>query len=291
MFGSCLWPRSYLYVPGTEARKLAKACSRGADAIIVDLEDSVIEERKSEARETVRVWLAAIEEVRSPGTEIWIRVNRGEAGVGDLRAVYCPALTGVCLPKVSGPDDIAAIEVTLLELATDAGRSSTQFAIQPLIESAAGVLSAATIARVAGVRCLQLGEIDLGADLGVEESTDGMAFLLARSQLVLVSAAAGINPPVGPVDVDFIDLERFRASTVALRRLGYGSRACIHPAQVAIVNEVFTPSIAELERARKLVEASERAEAEGSGVWRDVSGRMADLASARASRRLLHDQR
>ena len=136
---------------------------------------------------------------------------------------------------------------------------------------------------------MQLGEHDLGAEVGIERSGDDIEFLFARSQLVFGSAAAGIGPPVGPVSVDFNDLERFRASTLTLKRLGFRSRACIHPAQVKVVNEVFTPSIMEVEQARLLVETFDDALERGSGVVRDEKGTMVDEAVVRAARRLLNE--
>nr|BFE78220.1 hypothetical protein GCM10020093_008210 [Planobispora longispora] len=154
----------------------------------------------------------------------------------------------------------------------------------PLLESGAAVLAAAEIARAPRVVRLQLGEADLRADLGVEPGPDERELLWARSQVVLASAAARIAPPLGPVSTDFRDLDRLRASTLALRRLGFRGRACVHPAQIAVVNEVFTPTGEELERARRLVE---RFEASGTGVVLDDAGRMVDEAVIRQARRTL----
>ena len=276
-------------MPGDSAEKLAKALSRQADALIVDLEDAVAPERKAEARKTARHWLASIESRGPSTTEIWLRINVGPAGEEDLGAVFCPVLNGVCVPKVHGPTDLAPVQALLRELAAKTALPSAPLALQPLIETASGVLAAEPIARAEGVQRLQLGEVDLGAELGVERSTDDREFLLARSHIVLSCAAAGIDPPVGPVSVDFTDLERFRSGTLALKRLGFRSRACIHPAQVAIANEVFTPAPRDIEGARNLVNAFERAVAAGSGVLRDDNGAMVDEAVVRAARRLLDD--
>lgn len=163
--------------------------------------------------------------------------------------------------------------------------------ILPLIETAQGLLSVVEIARADGVARLQLGELDLGAELGIDVNGDDAGFLLARSQVVLASAAAGIGPPVGPVSVDFNDLANFRRSTQDLKGLGYRSRACVHPAQVKVVNEVFSPTEAELQHARDLVRAFDEMMATGTGVWRGPSGTMVDEAVVRAARRLLgeHD--
>ena len=108
-----------------------------------------------------------------------------------------------------------------------------------------------------------------------------------RSSVVLASAAAGIEPPVGPVSTNFRDLDALRHSTEALARLGYLGRACIHPAQAAVVNEVFTPSAEVVESARALIERYDAAVAAGEGVFTDDSGRMVDLAVVRQARRAL----
>ena len=252
-------PRSYLYVPGGSADKLAKALSREADAVIIDLEDAIAPDRKSGARQTAREWLAAIGDHGQSTPEIWVRINSGLAGEDDLVAVFSPALKGICVPKVHGPDDLAPVRGLLRELAAQTSLPLAPLCLQPLIETASGVLSAAQIARVEGVQRLQLGEVDLGAELGIDRSNDDREFLLARSHLVLACAAAGIDPPVGPVSVDFTDVERFRSGTLALKRFGFRSRACIHPAQVKVANEVFTSGRPEIERARGLVKAFEQA--------------------------------
>jgi citrate lyase subunit beta / citryl-CoA lyase len=282
-------PRSYLYVPGDSVEKLAKVLSRQADAVIVDLEDAIAPDRKTEARQTAREWLASMVDHDRSATEIWVRINPGSAGAEDLLAVFCPVLKGICVPKVHGPDDLVPIRKLLRELAPKTLPPSGPPALQPLIETAQGVLSADQIARFEGVQRLQLGEVDLGAELGVERSNDDKEFLFARSHLVLACAAAGIDPPVGPVSVDFMDVERFRSGTLALKRLGFRGRACIHPAQVKVANEVFTPSSSEMERAQRLVRAFEHAVAEGTGVLRDDDGAMVDEAVARAARRLLEE--
>ncbi|HXW80510.1 MAG TPA: CoA ester lyase [Acidimicrobiales bacterium] len=282
-------PRSYLYVPGDSVEKLAKALSREADAVIVDLEDAIAPDSKTAARQAALEWLASIADGDQLGTEIWVRINSGGFGVEDLRAVFSPVLDGICVPKVHSAHDLAPVRQLLCDLAAKTPPRAGSVLLQPLIETASGVLSAEEIARVEGVQRLQLGEVDLGAELGVERSNDDREFLFARSHLVLACAAAGIDPPVGPVSVDFTDVERFRSGTLALKRLGFRSRACIHPAQVKVANEVFAPSSPEIERAHRLVRAFEQAVADGSGVLRDDNGAMVDEAVVRAARRLLEE--
>ncbi|MFI6817535.1 HpcH/HpaI aldolase/citrate lyase family protein [Nonomuraea sp. NPDC050328] len=266
--------RSALYVPGDQPAKLAKALERGADALIVDLEDAVAPAAKARARAEVADWLRALP--ADPGCEIWVRINPGEPGHADLRAVALPTVTGVCVAKTESAAELVAL-AALLDDAPWIG-------LCPLLESGAAVLAAAEIARAPRVRRLQLGEADLRADLGIEPGPDERELLWARSQVVAAGAAARIGPPLGPVSPDFRDLDRLRASTEALRRLGFRGRACIHPAQVAVVNEVFTPAAEEVDRARALIARFEAAEA---GVVLDEAGRMVDEAVVRQARRLL----
>jgi len=253
---------------------LAKALDRGADSLIVDLEDAVPLHAKERAREQVAEWLKGLPDTVRP--QIWVRINPGERGLEDARAVALPAVTGLCLAKAETPAEIAALDRVLSD--------APWMVLTPLIESAKAVLDAPALAAAPRVVRLQLGEADLRADLGVDPSPDERELLWARSQVVLASAAAGIAPPMAPVSTEFRDTEFLRRSTEALRRLGFYGRACIHPAQVAVVHEVFTPSPEEVEKARALVE---RFENSSSGVLLDDQGRMVDEAVIRMARRIL----
>ncbi len=156
--------------------------------------------------------------------------------------------------------------------------------VVPLLESARAVLRAGELARAPRVQRLQIGEADLRADVGIVPGADERELLYARSHVVLASAAAGIKPPIAPVSTNFRDLDAFRASTVELARLGFVGRACIHPGQVAIANDVFTPSPEEVETARRLVGRWEFA---GAGVAVDDDGRFVDEAVVRQARLVL----
>jgi citrate lyase subunit beta/citryl-CoA lyase len=274
--------RSYLYVPGDAPRKLARALTSGADALIVDLEDAVAPSGKEAARTAVHDWLEA-----GPDATVWVRINPGEAGHHDARAVVSPALAGVCVAKTASANEIATLGTVLAEAEEALGLPVGRVAVVPLLETAGAVLAAAEIARAPRVTRLQLGEADLRAELGVEPGPDERELLWARSMVVLASAAAGIEPPVASASTDFHDLDALRVSTEALRRMGFRGRTCIHPAQVPVVNEVFTPGEAELTRARDLVERFEASLATGSGVCVDADGRMVDEAVVKAARRTL----
>lgn len=277
--------RSYLYVPGDAPQKLDKALHRGADALIVDLEDAVPAAGKDRARALVAEWLDGLPATGRPA--VWVRVNPGPAGEDDARAVTSPNLAGVCLAKADSAAQVATLGVALATAEETRGLPVGTVAVVPLLESAAAILAAPAIARAPRVARLQIGEADLRAELGVTLGPDERELLFARSQVVLAAAAAGIAPPVAPVSTDYRDLAALRASTVALRRLGFLGRACVHPAQVEVVNEVFTPTPEELAEAADLVHRFDAAVGSGAGVLVDVDGRMVDAAVVRAARRLL----
>ena len=257
--------RSYLYIPADRPEMLAKAAGRGADALIVDLEDAVAPSRKAHARRALADFL--------PGPmETWVRVNNHP----DLLAADVAASAGAAGIVVA-----KAEPETLSQVA-----SLTSLPLTPLIETAAGLLAATEVASVASVERLAIGEADLSAELGVTLSDDGFELLFARSKLVVASAAARIDAPTGPVFTDLGDMEGLRRSTEALARLGFGSRPAIHPSQVHIINEAFTPTPRQLAGARELIEAFEEALERGAGAAAS-DGVMLDAAVARQARRVL----
>ncbi|WP_106398851.1 HpcH/HpaI aldolase/citrate lyase family protein [Actinocorallia populi] len=276
--------RSALYVPGDAADKLAKALTRGADELIVDLEDAVPPSGKEAARATVASWLGGLAGPTAP--RLWLRINPGEQGREDLRAVAAPGLAGVCVAKAEDPADLAALDALLTRLEAERG-ITVPLRLIPLLESGEALFRARELARAPRVVRLQLGEADLAADLGVTPSPDGRELLWARSQTVAASAAAKIEPPIAPVSTDFRDPDALRESTRALRRLGFWGRACIHPAQIPVVHEVFTPTEEETARAEDVLARYEEALAAGSGVCLDARGRLIDEAVVRSARRLL----
>jgi len=288
-------PRSHLYVPGDRADVLAKALGRGADALLIDLEDAVAPAAKNEARRIVADFLAAqANAAGDPGSlvQLWVRVNPGSVALQDIAAVASPALAGFCVAKTESADEVRAAADACAAAEEALSLPSGHFALAPLLESASAVLDARAIASASErVARLQVGEADLRADIGVELGADERELLFVRSSVVLASAAAGIEPPVGPVSTNFTDLDALRESTLALKRLGYRGRACIHPAQAAVVNEVFTPGEDEVTRAARLVELFDEAISRGDGVFTDDNGRMVDIAVIRAARRTLSSAR
>lgn len=267
-------PRSYLYVPADNPQRFATATDRGADAVIFDLEDSVSPARKASARGSLAAHLAT---VTAPGpVELWVRVNADLLAL-DVPAVAGPGVAGVVVPKAE-PESLAEV-ATLL--------AGTSLRVIALIETARGLLRAEQVAAAPRVDRLGVGEADLIGELGLVPGPDRQELSGLRLQVVLASAAAGIDAPIGPVDTRLDDTAALRASTVDLLRLGFRARTAIHPRQLAVINEVFTPTVEEAHRARQVIDALAEAEGRGSGVAVGTDGRMIDAAVARAARDVL----
>ena len=274
--------RSYLFVPGHRADMLANAGGRGADAVIADLEDAVAPAERPAARETVAAWLAGLD---APTFETWVRINSSMVAT-DLAAVGPAMLNGLLVPKVRSGADLAAVMGYLDQMEADAGVPAGRIRLIPIVETAAAMRALDEIATAPRVQQLMIGELDMAADLGVDPANIE-AFIPLRMAVVVASAAAGIDPPLGPISPDFRDLEVFAADTRRLCRQGFGSRPAIHPAQVSVINAAFTPDPAAVERARRLVTMYEAATAAGEGAVTDEDGHMVDEAVVQVARRLL----
>jgi citrate lyase subunit beta / citryl-CoA lyase len=275
-------PRSYLYCPGDRPDRLARAHSRGADAVIADLEDAVHPDRKDAARRAVADWLAAAQ----PRGETRVRVNPDtpHALAADVAATMTAGVRGAVLPKAE-PAAVTALAGLLADRERALGRPTGSFAVIAVIETARGLLAAPELAAAPRVLRMGFGLADLAAELGAAADLEVLRPLLL--QVVVASAAAGIAPPVGPASVMIDDAEGLRDSTADLRRLGFRARSAIHPGQVPVINDEFTPTEAEVTRARAIVAAAEAAAERGEGVATDSDGRMLDVAVVRSSRAVL----
>ncbi len=274
--------RSWLYVPADRPDRAGKALAAGADAVIFDLEDAVAAPNKAAARTALAATLAALEPGRD-GPSRWVRINNDSAHLdADLAVAINPVVTGVIVPKAEDPVAMGAVVARIRSL--DRHRA---IAIVGLIESARGVLDARAILAVEGVDGLALGEADLSADLGVPFTDNSPALMHLRVLLVTACAAMGAAPPIGPVTVNFRDVEAYAASCDDLAAVGFTSRQIIHPDQISAAHAAFTPAEADVAHARELVDGFERAAADGVGVYLGTNGRMVDLAVVRSARRLL----
>ncbi len=282
--------RSYLYVPGDRPDLLARAPGRGADALIIDLEDGVAASAKQSARGVLARWLES--SASAAPAEIWVRVNPLGPAAGtdterDLAVAVAPGVAGICLAKCQDPAEAERLAGLIDQAEARAGLAAGSVRVSALLESARGWLAAPAIAAARRVDRLQLGEADLLAELAMTPGPDEIELVALRTHVVVASAAARLEAPIGPVSVNFRDLSLFRTTTMRLRRLGFGGRATIHPAQLPVVNEVFTPSQAEVESARAIIERFEAATSAGTGVIVAADGAMVDEAVVRAARNVL----
>lgn len=282
--------RSLLFVPADSERKLARGLESGADALIVDLEDSVAAENKAAARDMAADFIAARSGVPSPA--LYVRVNDLSTGLtdDDLAAVVAARPRGIMLPKSNGIDDVSRLAVKLRVCEARAGIADGATRIIPLItETAIGVLNAASYAagepRMEG---LTWGAEDLSAAIGAQATRNDAGhltdiFRLARATTILAASAAQV-PAIDTVYPDFRDLEGFRRSCVEAERDGFSACMAIHPAQVPVINEVFTPSSEAVAEAQAIVEAF--AAAGNPGVVA-IDGKMFDRPHLRRAERLL----
>ena len=262
--------RSLLFVPADGGKKLDKALASGADAVIIDLEDSIAQDRKAEARTTAAAFLIRARE--SAGRpRLFVRVNGLATGLtdADLDAIVPARPDAIVLPKAEGGTALTHADAKLTAREAIAGLADGHVKIlAQAIETAAGIFLAGTFpgasARLIG---LTWGPEDLSAAIGAETNRDAGGRLtepcqLARS-LCLFAAAAAEVIAVETVYVDFRDLDGLRRDTEQARRDGFSARLAIHPAQVAVINEVFTPTPQALARARAIVSAFAAAPAAG----------------------------
>lgn len=280
--------RSWLYAPGNSPRLLEKVFHARADAVILDLEDSVPPAEKGAAR---RLVAEAVASHRDPGgPALFVRINQPDGAEAelDLEGVVGPGLDGLRVPKVETPQSIERLDARLTALERCRGLAVGALPLVCGIESAAGVLAAAGLAGASPrVAALAFGAADFVRDIGAAGGLDGLETLYARSHLVLASRAAGIGPPVDSVYTRLDDDAGLEASSRQGRALGFFGRSCIHPRQVPIINAVYTPTAEEVERARGVVEAAAAAEQTGTGALRLAGGQFVDAAIVRRAADLL----
>ncbi|MCZ8018199.1 CoA ester lyase [Novosphingobium sp.] len=257
--------RSWLFVPGDSEKKLGKAAATGADVIIVDLEDSVAPANKPRARELAREWLGAHRhQVAERKFGRWVRINALDSRMwrDDLVAVLPGAPDGIMLPKSAGPESVQALGAELYELEQRSGLATGSVKILPLVsETAAAAISipayaSAPLPRLAG---LTWGGEDLSAAIGASRKydKDGRwtdAFRLVRAQTLLTAHARGVIA-IDTLHADFADTKGLKRIAEEARADGFTGMLAIHPAQVPVINEAFTPTEAELEEARAIVAA------------------------------------
>ncbi len=286
--------RSLLFIPGDNEKKLDKGMTSGADALLIDLEDSVALTRKEAAREITRAYLAA--NADKPGPRLFVRVNALDSGLtdGDLDGIMAGAPAGIMLPKACGGRDVTHLGAKLA--VHEAENSLVDGATQIIAigtETAKSLFYVGTFGgasrRLVGIAW---GAEDLAADIGAEtnKAPDGgfsEPFRLARN-LCLFGAAAATVAPIDTVYTDFRNESGLAAETEQARRDGFTGKMAIHPAQVAIINRVFTPKPDAIAHAREIVDVF--AANPGAGVV-GIGGKMIDRPHLKQAERILAQAR
>ena len=253
---------SRLYLPGNNPGMFLNAGLHSPDGIILDLEDSVAPDRKDEARILVRNALRA---VNFYGAERMVRINQGERGLEDLGYVIPHNVHLVLIPKCENAATVRQVDERIRQIKAGAGQNDTVF-LMPIIESAGGVERAFEIATASpSVVALAIGLEDYTADLGVQRTKEGSESLYARNRIVVAAKAAGIQP-IDSVFSDVADMEGLLDNVRSSKAMGFEGMGCIHPRQIAVIRQGFSPSDDETDRAKKIVVAYRDALKKGLGV-------------------------
>ncbi len=268
--------RSLLFVPGTSPDRFPKALTSGADAVLIDLEDSVDAPRKAEARQAVASWLQS---APATGVSRFVRVNAPGSPWLDDDLAWIGEVAGyidaVVLPKTESPRHIERV-----------AHVAPSGCVIPMFETARAILDGlAIVGASAVIPALIFGAEDLTAQLGIPRTLGGEELILARSQVVLAAATIGADA-IDAVYVDLAASSDLRQDCVRAKAVGFSGKTAIHPNQVAIMNEVFGPSAEDIARARRLIEADAAARAAGQGAFR-FENRMVDQPIVTRARRVL----
>jgi len=271
--GSVARARSFLFVPGNQPERFAKALQSQTDAIVLDLEDAVPPDQKVHARDAMRrewTWLSA------QPKPVVVRINppQSEAGTLDLRwLLHLPCLPAVMVAKTDSAAVLARVHSALSGLP-----------VLPLIESAEGFARLGEIANVPNVLRLVVGHIDFMVDTGIQSSVDQRELDTLRFSVAMQTRLHQLAPAVDGITVGVDDAEQLRTDTLRALRFGFGAKLCIHPKQIAVVHAALAPSEAEVEWARRVIAGNEAA----SGAAFKLDGRMVDLPVVLQARRTLN---
>lgn len=252
--------RSRLYIPGDNPKLMLNAGIYNSDGIILDLEDAVAPDKKDDARYLVR---NALRSVNFYGSEVMVRINQLPFGLKDLEFVVPHGVQLILVPKCETREQVKAVDNKIAQIL---GEENTKIHLMPIIESALGAVNAYEIATSSpNVVAMAIGLEDYTADLGVQRTHEGTESFYARSALVNAAKAAGIQA-IDSVFSDVDDLEALAETVKRSKAMGFAGMGCIHPRQVAVINENFNPGPAEIEKALKIVDAFDKAREKGLGV-------------------------
>ena len=276
--------RSLLFVPAIARKFVDGAAARGADAIILDLEDSVPPAEKPRARTLLH---EAAEIVSRGGADVLVRINRPlRLAISDIEAAVSPWVHALALPKVESANHLRLLVEAIDEIEAERGMTVGATKLVAMVETAGAFFEMAEIARAhPRVVAMTLGAEDFSLSVGMLPEAESLFF--PKQQMIIAARSAGILPLgfLGTV-ADFRDLAAFRATIRRSRRLGFLGAACIHPSQVAILNEEYAPPADEVAHAERVVAAYETATAQGVGAI-TVDGKMIDVPIVERAQALL----
>lgn len=281
--------RSLLFVPGNKAAWMEKAPQYGADALILDLEDSVPFADKAAARTLVR---QALEKLAAAGQTLYVRVNALDTGMtgDDLQAIVCGGLQGLLPPKVETVEDVRQLDTLLAFFERQAGLPLGRIELIPTLETAKGIRHAYEIAQASPRVASIAGGAGKGGDtnrsLGYLWTREGMETFYIRSKVLLDARAAGIRYPLVASWFDVGDLDGLKADARRNRQLGYAGMLLIHPSHVGPVNQLFTPTAEEVAYYQGLLTAMAEAERRGTAAV-TYQGAMVDIAMVKTAHEVL----
>lgn len=274
--------RSRLYVPGSEPKYFVNAALHGADAVILDLEDSVHPNEKDTARILVRNALRAVDFLQC---ERMVRINQLPLGLDDLEEIVPESPDLVLIPKVETPRQIQDVTKKMAEITAHFG-ITRRIWLMAILESALGIEKAYEIATASEeVVALTIGLEDYTADLGVAKTATGAESLMARQRVVNAARAAGIQA-IDSVFGDVDDVDSLRTWALNSRAMGFEGMGCVHPSQITVIHEAFAPTAAEIEKAQKIVAAYTEAQEKGLGVV-SLGSKMIDAPVVQRARKLI----
>lgn len=276
--------RCILFAPGVDRKKITKAFSLGTDAVVLDLEDAVAISEKDNAR-------SVVQEIINTGAlpAAFIRVNGVQTQyiLKDLQTAVHAKVLGIMLAKAESREEVRMADWLIGLLEEERGITRGTIELIPFIESARGIENAAEIAAACPrVKRLALGGNDYTADTWTTYSEEGTELFYARSKLIVASSAAGIDPPIDTVSPYIKNTESLRQDAMRARKMGFQGKLVIHPAQIEPVMSVFSPTVEEIETARRVVAAFEEAEASGTGVIQ-LDGKMIEYPIVNRARQIL----
>ena len=253
--------RSYLFAPGNHERRVEKALGLGADVVILDLEDAVAISEKKSTRELIN---KTLEQPRN--CAVFVRVNAydTEFCYGDICSIISENLDGIVLPKLESLEDLRSIDWLLGNLEQERELPNGSIDLMPIIETAVGLVNIREIARAdTRVKRLAFGGGDYTRDLGMEWTLKEDELLPVRSEMVLASRFGKLEPPVDTVFIHIKEHGAFRSSCSNILGLGFQGKMCIHPDQVPVTNETFTPDAEEVKWSQRVIDEFEKAEKAG----------------------------